>query len=315
MDNNRGKYLSLNAHKTDSTTHMASKEAVSTSWWTDVFALIKFRLTLTVVFSAVMAYLIAANGPIDWKDIAVLALGGLLVSGAANALNQVLEKDYDALMSRTAHRPVAAGRMSVSQGVLLAGIMAVLGVTLLALFNPWTAVFGMLAMMSYAFLYTPMKRSTPAAVTVGAFPGALPALIGAVAAEGELTLLGFLLFVLQFFWQFPHFSAIGWLGHAEYKKAGYRFVPEDENGQPHSSVGLQAVIYAALLVPVVALIGWQQYSEPMALGGMWLSTAWYIWVSYRFYVSPSRQMALRLMFASFLYLPLVLVIWWLDKVL
>ncbi len=303
--------MKRNPHKTD-TAALASKEA-ATSWWSDLLQLIKFRLTLTVVFSAVMAYLIAAAGPIDWVEIAILALGGLLVSGAANALNQVLEKDYDAQMSRTAGRPLAAGRMSASRGVLWAGLMAVLGIMLLAMFNPWTAVFGMLAMMSYAFLYTPMKRSTPAAVTVGAFPGALPVLIGAVAAQGELTMLAFLLFVLQFFWQFPHFSAIGWLGHGEYKKAGFRFVPEDEQGRPHSSIGVQAVVYAGLLVPLSVAIWWAGYVSLAACAGMVALSLAYAAVSYRFWVAPSRQMALRLMFASFFYLPLVLMLWWMDK--
>ncbi len=283
--------------------------------WRDLLALIKFRLTLTVVFSAVMAYLIAAPGAVNWVEVLILSLGGLLVSGAANALNQVLEKDFDAQMSRTANRPLAAKRMSASRGVLLAGMMAVVGVMLLALFNPWTAVFGMLAMMSYAFLYTPMKRHTPAAVTVGAFPGALPALIGAVAAQGELTLLAFLLFVLQFLWQFPHFSAIGWLGHSEYKKAGFRFVPEDEQGQPHRSIGWQAVVYSALLVPLGVLLWWMGFVGTSVFVCIGLLSTAYTWISIRFFQAPSRQTALQLMFASFFYLPLVLVVWWADKVI
>ena len=169
----------------------------------DFGELVKFKLNLTVVFSAVMAYLIAATGTVNWVAVMILALGGFFVAGAANALNQVLERDYDKLMKRTADRPIAAGRMSVSEGVLTAGLLGILGLMLLALFNPWASFFGMMALLSYAFLYTPMKRISPAAIAIGAFPGALPMLIGCVAFQHELTSLALALFALQFFWQFP----------------------------------------------------------------------------------------------------------------
>ena len=136
----------------------------------DFGELVKFKLNLTVVFSAVMAYLIAATGQVNWLAVSILGLGGFCVAGAANALNQVLERDFDKLMKRTANRPVAAGRMSISEAVLTAGLLSIAGLTLLALFNPWASFFGVVAMLSYAFLYTPMKRISPAAIAVGAFP-------------------------------------------------------------------------------------------------------------------------------------------------
>lgn len=280
----------------------------------DYKLLVKLRLTLTVVFSSVMAYLIAATAPgVNWLGVGVLAAGGFLVTGAANALNQVLEKDYDCLMKRTADRPIAAGRMTVSEGVMAAGFMSLTGITLLALFNPWAAFFGTLAMVSYAFLYTPMKRVSPAAVLIGAVPGALPTLIGCVAAEGEVTLLGLSLFALQFFWQFPHFWSIGWLGFDDYHRAGYRIMPT-QAGKPDRSIGLQAFAYALFLLPVgwlpymLGVSGWFSASAVLVLG---IAYAFFSW---NFYRKSDRKSALGLMFFSFVYIPLSLILFYIDKV-
>ena len=226
-----------------------NSEVVVPSRVKDYMELVKFRLNLTVVFSAIMAYLIASTGAIDWFEILILALGGFFITGAANALNQVLEADFDKLMKRTANRPLAAGRMDASEALMAAGFMSMLGIFLLAIFNVWASFFGMLAMLSYAFLYTPLKRISPIAITVGAFPGALPMLIGAVAFEGELTWLGFTLFAIQFLWQFPHFASIGWLGQEDYQKAGYKFVISSKGGRDRSA-GLHSMVYALLLIPV-----------------------------------------------------------------
>ena len=156
----------------------------------DLLQLVKFRLSATVVLSSLLAYLIAASGEVSLTAMLILAAGGFLTTGAANTLNQVLEKDFDRLMKRTANRPLAAGRMTISEAVLAAGFMSLFGISLLAVFNPWTAFFGTFALVSYAFVYTPMKRVSPGAVAIGAIPGALPTLIGCVAAQGELTWLG-----------------------------------------------------------------------------------------------------------------------------
>jgi len=279
---------------------------------TDYHQLVKFRLTLTVVFSSVLAFLIASGTGVNWLAITVLATGGFLVTGAANALNQVLEKDYDCLMERTANRPLAAGRMTISEAVMAAGLMSLAGISLLALFNPWAAFFGTLALVSYAFLYTPMKRISPVAVLIGAVPGALPTLIGCVAAQGELTMLALVLFGIQFFWQFPHFWSIGWLGYDDYQKAGYQLLPSLE-GRPHPSIGLQSFIYALFLLPVGAapfLIGISGVYSAVFVAIMTLG---YAALGWNFYRRSDRKSALLLMFYSFVYLPLTLVALYIDK--
>lgn len=279
----------------------------------DYKMLVKFRLTLTVVFSSLMAFLIAATGPVNWLALAVLAAGGFLVTGAANALNQVLERDYDSLMKRTAGRPLAAGRMSVSEAVIAAGFMSLFGITFLALFNPWAAFFGTLALVTYAFLYTPMKRLSPSAVAIGAVPGALPALIGCVAAQGELTFLGLSLFALQFLWQFPHFWSIGWLGHEDYTRAGYKMMPTNRRGERDRRIGLQAFLYALFLVPVGLIpfmLGVSGWASAAAVAALSLAYAWFGW---KFYRAGSRKAALQLMFFSFAYIPVSLVALFADK--
>ncbi len=279
----------------------------------DYQLLVKLRLTLTVVFSSWMAYLIGLQGAIDWAVVGALLLGGFLVTGAANALNQVLEREYDSQMKRTADRPLAAGRMQISEAVLAAGLMALAGITLLAYINPWTAFFGTLAMVMYAFLYTPLKRMTPGAVMIGAIPGALPTLIGCVAGQGQVTYLALALFGIQFLWQFPHFWSIGFLGYADYRKAGYHFIPPGKDGLPARSIGLQALLHAAFLLPLVFVpyylgtAGWLS-----ALGGMALSLG-YALLSWNFYRRFDRKAALQLMFYSFFYLPLTLLILFIDK--
>lgn len=280
----------------------------------DYKLLIKFRLTLTVVFSSVMAFLIAAEGSVSWQAILVLSLGGFLVTSAANTLNQVLEKDFDKLMKRTQDRPLAAGRMGISEAVLAAGFMSMFGITCLALFNPWTAFLGTLSLVLYAFVYTPMKRISPNAVLVGAIPGAMPTLIGVVAAQGELTMLGLSLFALQFLWQFPHFWSIGWLGHEDYSKAGYRMIPTTAEGAPSSSLGLQAFLYALFLLPVGLmpyLLGVSGYLSAAIVVVLGLGYAWFGW---SFYQKNNRKAALQLMFFSFMYIPASLVVFLLDKI-
>lgn len=281
----------------------------------DYTQLIKVRLTLTVVFSSVLAFLIASSGNIDWIAVLILFLGGFLVTSAANTLNQVLEKDYDRLMSRTADRPLAAGRMKTTEAVMAAGLMTLIGIIFLAMFNPWTAFFGMVALVSYAFIYTPLKRIAPIAIFVGAIPGALPALIGCTAAEGRLTLLGLTLFSLQFFWQFPHFWSIGYLGFGDYQKAGFRFIPAGQKEDvPDRNIGLQAFFYALLLS--VFSVG------PWLLGATgWISAVFavvvglfFVYFAWNFYRQFERKGALKLMFFSFLYIPLTFIAFYLDKI-
>ncbi len=273
---------------------------------------IKFRLTITVVFSSVMAFLIASIGAINWQSVLILAMGGFFVTGAANIFNQVLEKDFDILMTRTQNRPIATGRMTVLEAVVAGGIMSIVGIAFLALFNPWTAILGMVALVSYAFIYTPLKRVSPIAIFVGALPGALPMVIGCAAAEGRLTLLGLSLFILQFLWQFPHSWSIGYLGFEDYKKAGFKFMPE-VNGMLDRSAGLQSLLYSLFLIPVCVL--------PWFLGATGFATAilavllsvGFSFFAWTFYEKYTRKSALVLMFYSIAYIPLVLIIFFLDK--
>lgn len=279
----------------------------------DFGELVKFKLSLTVVYSAVMAYLIAAEGSIDWLSVAILSSGGFCVAGAANALNQVLERDFDKLMKRTANRPLAAGRMTVSEAVLAAGILSILGMMLLAMFNPWASFFGVIALLSYAFLYTPMKRISPSAIAVGALPGALPMLIGCVAFQGELTSLGLTLFLLQFFWQFPHFGAISWLGFEDYQKAGFKFVVSKE-GKQDRTIGLQGVFYALCLIPTGIVPYYTNITGSSSAIIVSILALVYAWFGWNLYKKNDRKAAVQLMFFSFFYLPLALTALWLDKV-
>ncbi|MBK7410227.1 MAG: protoheme IX farnesyltransferase [Saprospirales bacterium] len=279
---------------------------------TDYKLLVKFRLTLTVVFSALMAFFIASKEDVQLAAVVVLALGGFFVTGAANALNQVLEKDYDKLMKRTADRPLAAGRMTVSEAVLAAGLMAMVGIMLLALFNVWAAFFGMLSLVAYAFLYTPLKRYSPMAIPVGAVPGALPMLIGCVAAQGELTMLAFALFSIQFAWQFPHFWSIGWLGYDDYRIAGYKMLPE-RAGERDPNTGLYAAGYALILIPLGFSLPWLGVTGMTSAIFMAVLSLVYAALGWNLYRKQDRKAALKLMFGSLLYLPLILVAFYLDK--
>lgn len=280
----------------------------------DIGALVKFRLSATVVLSSVLAYLVALGGAsFAWWPVFVLTLGGFLTTAAANVLNELLEKDYDKQMARTAKRPLAEGRLGSSDALLIAGFASIGGITLLALFNPWTAFLGMVSLISYAFVYTPLKRVGPIAVLVGAIPGALPALIGCAAAEGQITTLGITLFAIQFFWQLPHFYAIGYLGFADYKKAGFKLVPEENGGAATRILGRDSIISTVFLLPlsfVPYLLGatsWWAAGLVVVLGLAFLRYA------LAFNSRPERKTALGMMFFSFAYLPLAFTIYWVGR--
>lgn len=282
------------------------------SWLADCLVLFKHKLTLFVVFSAIMAYLATIENA-QWVDVILLAIGGYCITGAANAINQILEKDYDKLMVRTANRPVAAGRMSVHSASLLSGVMLVLGIFSLALFNTLAALLGTVAVISYAFIYTPLKRFSPIAILIGSLPGALPLLIGNVAAAGYITQLGIFLFLIQFIWQFPHFLAIGWLGFDEYKVAGYKLISEVD-GKRDPKTGLLALAYCLLLIPL-AVFGY--YMEIIGFKGMIVSIVvalCFASFGYELYRKQSRKAALRLMFASLIYLFVALGIVYIDRI-
>lgn len=276
--------------------------------------LVKVRLTSMVVFSSVAAYLIVSAFAVPIELVVLLAVGGFFVAGASNALNQVLEKDYDILMSRTKTRPIATGRMSMSTGVLIAGLMSLVGISILALFNPLTAFLGMLSLILYSFVYTPMKRQSSVAIMLGAIPGAMPMLIGCVAFEGYISSLGLVLFAFLFFWQIPHFWAIGFLGLEDYSRAGYKFIPQTD-GKVADRIKLQSVLitllmtvgtFALYLICDISFVA----SIIIVLSGIGFTyTAW------NFKINTNRSSALKLMFGSIIYLPVVLVIMMIDKII
>lgn len=284
----------------------------ATSKISDLGLLIKFKLSLTVVFSAVMAYLILGGNATSFTGTVLLFVGGMLVTGAANALNQVLEKDFDVLMTRTKDRPIAAGRMSTSEGVLAAGIMSLVGITILGLFNPITAFLGMLSLVMYAFLYTPLKRFSSIAVLIGTFPGALPILIGGTAAQGYISTFALILFLIQVLWQLPHFWAIGWLGFDDYQKAGYKMLPVKDQ-KLDAQIGLYS-FFAAIPLIFIGMIPFI-LSGDYLISGLLVSIVGIIYAafSWKFYKEADKVSARKLMFSSFFYLPVVLIIFYIGS--
>ncbi len=273
----------------------------------DYLALFKVRLSLTVVFSAVVAFLIASGGDFKVKDVVILAIGGFLITASANTFNQILEKDFDLLMKRTENRPLPQNRMTIVHAIIVGGITTIIGLFFLAMFNPWTAILGMFSLVLYAFVYTPWKRISPVAVFVGAIPGALPVVIGCVAAEGEFTTLALVLFAIQFFWQFPHFWAIAWVSHEDYSNAGFRLLPS-ASGEPDSSVGFQSFVYALYLVPVMVSMYFTGLISILGMTILILLSMLYAGLAWKLFKQCDKKAALKLMFGSFLYLPLALLV-------
>ncbi len=292
--------------------HITLKQVVADTVG-DYLMLIKMRLTSLVVFTALASYLIASGLSFTGIDLLLLAIGGFGVAGASNALNQVLEKDYDILMTRTKGRPIASGRMTMSHGVMFAGFLCMLGITALAVFNVLTAFLGMLAFVTYAFIYTPLKRYSSAAVFVGAIAGAMPMLIGVVAFTGTMTWLAIALFAIQFAWQYPHFWAIGFLGFEDYKNAGFNFVPTSE-GQADHGIATSSIAYAAVLIAIGIVMGVQGLIGMIATVLMVVLGLTYLWYAIKFYKEFDIASAKKLMFSSLLYIPIVMLVLIIDKI-
>ena len=279
----------------------------------DYNQLIKFRLTFTVVLSSVLGYLIGFSGELNWTELWALILGGFLVVSSSNGLNQIIEKNFDILMTRTENRPLAQNRMSVFEAAIFCTVTGLLGVYLLAQYlNTYAAILGVASLVSYAFIYTPLKRVSSIAVFIGAFPGAIPPLLGWVAATGEFSQVAGILFLIQFVWQFPHFWAIAWILDDDYKKAGYRLLPF-KSGRSKSSAMLTIistlVLFAIGLVPyfigMCGLVG---------LSVITISSLALTYLSIQLYKSLDIKDAKSLMFASIIYNPLVLIVLLLDKI-
>jgi len=275
--------------------------------------LIKFTLNLTVVFSSVLCYLLAPGIQFNLKMVLLLTLGGLLITGSANAINQIAEKDTDAMMKRTGKRPIAAGRMSVTEAGIFAVLAALVGgFIMIYFFNLSAGLLSLFSLFVYGFIYTPLKKVSAISVLVGAFPGAFPCLIGWVAATNEFSAGGWVLFAIQFLWQFPHFWAIAWVAHRDYDKAGFKLLPNQN--EPTKTTAVQAIGYALAMIPFGFL--------PHVVGisgtfSMWLILAANLAMviqCVRLYKDMDVPAARRVMFSSYIYLPIVLLALYADKI-
>ncbi|WP_432708386.1 heme o synthase [Pedobacter sp.] len=283
----------------------------------DFSKLIKFRLTFLVVFSASITFLMGskmqvARGDlpgIDWGNWLILIVGGFFVTAAANCFNEIIEKDLDKLMSRTKDRPMPAGRMTTGQGLVMGLVMGILGTWLLGKLNLETGLLSVFSILLYAFAYTPMKRKSPIAVFIGAIPGALPPLIGYLAALGHSTSfapqdynIAIILFLVQFVWQFPHFWSIAWVLEEDYSKAGFHLLP---TGKPDKVSAMFIVVSAMIMIPVSLLPtiygfgGFYIAAVSVIAGLVWL------WYTIKLYQNMDLPSARKVMFTSFFYLPLV----------
>ena len=275
----------------------------------DYLKLIKVSLSIMVVFSSVLSFLLVPD--LDEKFVnplqmaLLLAIGGLLVTGSANAINQAVEKNTDAVMKRTSNRPVAAGRMSVTEAWMFAIITGAIGVYIIGNFFNWTsACLAAFSLILYAFIYTPLKKVNAIAVLVGAFPGALPCLIGWAAGDEKLGTGGWVLFGLQFLWQFPHFWAICWIAYKDYAIAGFKLLPSEKG--PTKFTALQTVIYSLLLIPVGVVPYFIGMSGLVSLIIVTGANLFMVWQCIRLYREMEVKSARRIMFSSYIYLPVVL---------
>ncbi len=271
----------------------------------DYQQLMKFTLSFTVVFSSVVCYLLVPGIAFDIVSVLLLFAGGLLITGAANALNQIAEKDTDAIMKRTAQRPVASGRMTVDEAATFAVIAAVFGIFIIGLWFNWMAAgLSAFSLFLYGFIYTPLKKVHSIAVLVGAIPGALPCLIGWAAGDPDLGIGGWVLFVLQFFWQFPHFWAIAWVVNEDYNRAGFRLLPA--KGGPGKYAAVQAILYSVLLLPIGVLPYVLGMSGVISLVIVLAANLGMLWMCIRLFRGLDVKSARGVMFASYIYLPVVL---------
>ncbi len=282
----------------------------------DYFQLIKFTLSFMVVFSTVVSYLLAPGIRFDLIQVLLLFAGGMLITGSANAINMVLEKKSDALMKRTAKRPVASGRMGVGEATAFAVIAGALGVFIMWYwFNLESALLGLFSLFLYGFIYTPLKTKNSVAVLVGAFPGALPCLIGWVAGFYDTPIVwtgGLILFAIQFLWQFPHFWAIAWVAHRDYTAAGFKLLPSDKG--PTKFTALQTIMYSALMIPVGVL---PYYFNMSGVVSMWILLGCnlaMVYLSVRLYMKMDVGSARRVMFGSYFYLMIVLLSLYANKI-
>lgn len=286
--------------------------------FTDFKEITKAGLAISVLFSSIAGYLLGfdEDHPFQWSGLIILAIGGYCMVGASNAFNQVIEKDLDVLMDRTKNRPVPAGRMSPNTALVIASILTTIGITLLYTINPKSAMFGAISIFLYTSVYTPLKRMTPLSVFVGAFPGAIPFMLGWVAATNDFGIEAGTLFLIQFFWQFPHFWAIGWFLYDDYEKAGFFMLP---TGKKDKSTALQTILYTvwlivASLLPVLGYTG-KLHISPISAVAVFLLGLWMLLYAVKLYQLRTPKAARTLMLVSVSYITLLQLIYILDKFL
>jgi protoheme IX farnesyltransferase len=269
----------------------------------------KFRLSFLVILSALSGYLFA--GGKNWYEILLLLLGGTLVTGASNGANQIWERELDQIMNRTNQRPLPTGQMQLKEAYIIVLLFLTIGTYLLYLINFKSALLGLFAFVSYVFAYTPLKRKTPWAVFIGAFPGAIPPFLGAIAATDQFGFIPGILFFVQFTWQFPHFWAIAWVLYDDYKKAGFSLLPS-ATGKSKASA-FQIMVYSLALIPFSLMpwiLGWTGLIT-LVIGSF--MGVWFFYLSYKLYHSCATADARKLMFASFVYLPIIQFIYVIDR--
>lgn len=298
---------------------MQAEQSISVSkstWGTRISAyreLVKFRLSFLVAFSSAFGYALAQPSQINWGGLLWLSLGGFLMSGASITINQVIERKLDAKMKRTQNRPLPTERISVSEAISFAVFIGLLALVILwVTTNPLTTILALVSMVLYSFVYTPLKRVGPIAVFVGAIPGALPPLLGWTAVTGVLSIEALLIFSIQFIWQFPHFWAIAWVADEDYQKAGFKLLPA--RGKKDMRTAVQIMTYTLFLLPLgllpakFGITGINSAIVVTICGVLFLSQ------TFKLMLDNSRKSALRIMFGSFLYLPVVQIAFLLDKV-
>ena len=271
------------------------------------------RLALSVVFSSIAGYLLGVD-VVNYQTLLLLALGGYFMVGASNAFNQIIEKDLDALMDRTKNRPVAAGRMSVNSAFAIASLFTILGIVILYIINPQTAMFGAISIFLYTCVYTPLKTKTPLSVFVGAIPGAIPFMLGWVAATDDFGIEPGTLFAIQFFWQFPHFWAIGWFLFEDYKKGGFFMLPTRKRDR---GTAVQTIVYTiwtliASLVPAFGFTG-KLYLTPISAILVGLLGLGMLYFAIQLFKKMTTEAAKKLMLASVSYITLLQIVYVLDK--
>lgn len=288
------------------------------SIYTDFLEITKARLAVSVVFSSIAGFMLGVLDfqSLSWLILLKLAVGGYCMVGASNAYNQVIEKNLDAMMDRTKNRPVPSGRMKPNTALLIATLLTIAGIVLLYTINPKTAMFGAISIFLYTSVYTPLKTITPLSVFVGAFPGAIPFMLGWVAATGDFGIEAGTLFLIQFFWQFPHFWAIGWFLYDDYEKAGFFMLP---SGKKDNSTALQVILYTvwliiASLLPALGYTG-RLFLTPIAAIVVFLLGLWMLFYAVRLYKLRTAKAARTLMLVSVSYITLLQLVYILDKFL